>query len=433
LFKEDFEDNDNDMTPMIPLLLKKSLEEDMETNKMDGEEDYDNNYHNLDYDNIDNIDNIHHENNDNRNDDTNNNNLSNIKSEKYDDALEQIENYELVKLVQDPDKQGSTIDINNEVTINTINSSDTTYCKEKITAIIFPEAYSHKAYITGNYKGVIKIYDTDTNKYKKYKIHSAEIKCLLHLKGLHSYNNNLASGCKDGTVRISNLNSGKTFHTLLEHTASVNAIIHIIDKFNCFCIVTASSDTNIKLWNLQHQSGYPKCFKTLFNGHTEAVTCLTNINKSLFASGGDDKTIRVWNKFNGEGVRVIGLTNTISCLNSFAKIDYTEFIVNGCNDGTLNIWKKDDKKAYCNLNVSKTRIQNICKIEIKANDEKLIRILTTSLNVIKVWDIENQKVIYEVAETEEITCAAYNEKNGRLYLGFKDGSVIYYNILEKLM
>ncbi len=377
----------------------------------------------------------------------NNNNMSNIKSYKSEDQdHDNQEDFEIVKLVQESEKLTSMTTLSPSALFEEINNTfktnetpnenpielfETSLNKDRVSTLIFPDSYNNKIFITGCYDGSIKIWDIETHHVsKRLKIHNGEILCLLHLKGFNSYNNNIASGGKDCIVRISNMNTGKCYNMLAEHTGPVNAIIHILDKFSYYCLVTASSDKNIKFWNLQHQSGYPKCFRTL-HGHMDAVTCLINLNKVNFVSGGEDRTVRIWNNYTGECIKVLKIQNaSVSSLTSYIKkIDneYFELIVSGSSDGALRNWKKDEKAPLSSIETGKFRLDGVIKIEARDKDEKQIRIISCNMYSVRVWDIDTQKMLFEANVNDDITCMNYNEKYGRIYIGFANGKVKWYN------
>jgi len=78
----------------------------------------------------------------------------------------------------------------------------------------------------------------------------------------------------------------KQIHTLQGHTSCVSCLSLIKPNI----LASGSKDNTIKIWNLDDQS----CIHTL-QGHTDSVWCLSLIKQNILASGSDDNTIKIWN------------------------------------------------------------------------------------------------------------------------------------------
>ena len=75
----------------------------------------------------------------------------------------------------------------------------------------------------------------------------------------------------------------------------------LLSLYDETAIMSASSDSSIKLWDLETQ----KCLSTL-KGHEKDVISLEFIEgKRLLASGSRDSTIRFWDLASGECVQLI--------------------------------------------------------------------------------------------------------------------------------
>ncbi|KAH7889799.1 WD40 repeat-like protein [Phlebopus sp. FC_14] len=97
----------------------------------------------------------------------------------------------------------------------------------------------------------------------------------------------LVSGSLDNTIKIWDVETGKTTKTLFGHLEGVWAVA--CDKLR---LVSASHDRTIKVWNREEGT----CTTTLF-GHRGAVTCL-GLGEDKIVSGSDDGDVRIWN-FSG--------------------------------------------------------------------------------------------------------------------------------------
>lgn len=125
-------------------------------------------------------------------------------------------------------------------------------------------------------------------------------------RGTRSKKPVLISGCLDNTIKVWDIESGKTVKTLFGHIEGVWAVAG--DKLR---LVSGSHDRTIKVgyslvfplgpkltfaiaqvWNLEEG----KCTTTLF-GHRGAVTCIA-LGEDKIISGSDDGDVRIWS-FSG--------------------------------------------------------------------------------------------------------------------------------------
>src|SRR5262249_28582179 len=73
----------------------------------------------------------------------------------------------------------------------------------------------------------------------------------------------VATGCKDGNIRLWDIANGKLLTTLKRHNAQVNSLAFSPDSKK---LVTASFDNSIKLWDLATGQELMR-----FSGHSDSV------------------------------------------------------------------------------------------------------------------------------------------------------------------
>ncbi|KAJ8078518.1 hypothetical protein PM082_012801 [Marasmius tenuissimus] len=93
----------------------------------------------------------------------------------------------------------------------------------------------------------------------------------------------LISGSLDNTIKVWDIETGKTVRTFFGHIEGVWGVA--ADKMR---LVSASHDRTIKVWN--REDG--KCISTLV-GHAGAVSCIA-LGEDKLISGSDDHTVKVW-------------------------------------------------------------------------------------------------------------------------------------------
>jgi len=97
----------------------------------------------------------------------------------------------------------------------------------------------------------------------------------------------LISGSLDNTIKMWDIETGKTVRTFFGHIEGVWAIAS--DKLR---LVSGSHDRTIKVWSREEG----KCTATLV-GHQAAVSCLA-LGEDKIVSGSDDNDIKIWS-FSG--------------------------------------------------------------------------------------------------------------------------------------
>lgn len=108
----------------------------------------------------------------------------------------------------------------------------------------------------------------------------------------------LVSGSNDNTIKIWNMHTGKSLHTLSGHSRGVNSIAISRDGRT---LASGSDDKTIKIWNLL--TG--KLLRTL-NGHSDLVASVAfSPNEQILASGSSDGTINLWDYRTGKLLRTL--------------------------------------------------------------------------------------------------------------------------------
>ena len=110
------------------------------------------------------------------------------------------------------------------------------------------------------------------------------------------FHNKLASGSKDNSIKLWDVDTGECLRTLTGHSGTVISL-HLLPNN---ILASGSLDKSIKLWNVS--SG--ECIRTL-NGHSEYVYALQLLAKNKLASGSWDRSIKIWNINTGECIRTM--------------------------------------------------------------------------------------------------------------------------------
>jgi WD40 repeat protein len=152
----------------------------------------------------------------------------------------------------------------------------------------------------------------------------------------------IAIGSADKTIRLWDTSTGELLKTLIGHKNWVRAVA--FNPEDGLFLASGSADATIKIWRATNQEqaslGDYQEFKTLI-GHTDRIWSLSFSPKVLdntpkLASGGEDKTIRVWNInteecriFNGHSKRVLTV--------SFSPDG--NYLLSASEDQTAKLWE----------------------------------------------------------------------------------------------
>ncbi|KAI9466370.1 WD40-repeat-containing domain protein [Lactarius psammicola] len=174
--------------------------------------------------------------------------------------------------------------------------------------------------VTGGQDSIINIWSIEPSREEPlYTLlgHSDNV-CALHVGG----DSTIISGSWDKSAKV--WTRFQLVHDLVGHTQSVWAVVAMEgDDY-----LTGSADKTIKLWR-QH-----KCLRT-YHGHKDAVRCLSLITDIGFASGSNDSQITIWT-FEGDVVHSFSAhTSFVYSMCTFPNGDGAS----GGEDRSLRIWR----------------------------------------------------------------------------------------------
>jgi len=133
----------------------------------------------------------------------------------------------------------------------------------------------------------------------------------------------------DADQLVLELAGGALLRTFIGHTDNVNSAAFSPDGHY---IVSASSDTTVRLWNVQ--TG--QCLYTL-TGHRDTVNSAAFSTEGRYiVSASDDKTMRLWETHTGQ--RLLILTGHKRAVNSAVFSTDNTRIVSASEDGTICVW-----------------------------------------------------------------------------------------------
>jgi guanine nucleotide-binding protein subunit beta-2-like 1 protein len=231
------------------------------------------------------------------------------------------------------------------------------------------------------------------------------------------------SGSWDKTLRLWDLNQGKTTRQFVSHTKDVLSVAFSADNRQ---IVSGSRDKSIKLWNT-----LAACKYTITEDcHTDWVSCVRfspNNANPIIVSSGWDKAVKVWNLTNcrlktnhyGHG----------GYLNSVTVSPDGSLCASGGKDGKTMLWDLNDGKHLYTLDAN----DEISSLTFSPNRYWLCAAVGPS---IKIWDLEDKRIVDELKPdvissstttktppAPTCTCLAWSADGQTLFSGYSDNLI----------
>eukprot|EP01121_Diplochlamys_sp_Union-15-3_P000614 TRINITY_DN10524_c0_g1_i1.p1 TRINITY_DN10524_c0_g1~~TRINITY_DN10524_c0_g1_i1.p1 ORF type:complete len:505 (+),score=54.28 TRINITY_DN10524_c0_g1_i1:311-1825(+) len=212
----------------------------------------------------------------------------------------------------------------------------------------------------------------------------------------------LFTGSGDRTIKLWDISSRRCFQTFDAHPSSVVSL-----RFHDSKLVSSSlgPEDNLSLWDVNNGEVH---LVRKYRGHTNSVTTVS-IDDYLIASGGFDKTIKVWDTRAADAVRTFtGHTQEISCL------QFTDgIILSSCTDGTVKEWSVESQQCVSTYSVLRD------KPVWTLNFDNMQQFITGGAKGLRLWDYHSEKLICDLkANTGGVLCLDW--RNDLIVSGGKD-------------
>jgi WD40 repeat protein len=182
------------------------------------------------------------------------------------------------------------------------------------------------------------------------------------------------SASVDKTLKVWDLETGRTLCTLEGHFASVNAAAVFADGQRA---ISASADKTLKVWNLE--IGSP--LRTL-EGHSawvNGVAVFANGRRAISASA--DKTLKVWNLENGSPLQT--LEGHSAWVNGVAVFADGRRAISASADKTLKVWDLENGRL---LRTLEGHSASVNAVAVFADGRRAVS--ASADKTLKMWDLE---------------------------------------------
>ena len=197
-------------------------------------------------------------------------------------------------------------------------------------------------------------------------------------------------------------------------------ILHIL-SLKGSRVITCSEDNTMKLWDFCESSNKPL---VQYKGHTEGVLNLIQFTKSKIVSCSRDKTLRIWNIETGKELVCIKNNQPYYCIKQISDAQIA------CAGGDADIRIYDLSKEDETIEVFKLSGHELVIRDLEMIDEHTIASCSED-KTIKVWDLNEKKLLYTLeGHGEGVKCIKLL-KDGRLASGAYDNLVKLWDLNEK--
>ncbi|AOW99991.1 hypothetical protein BJP34_11475 [Moorena producens PAL-8-15-08-1] len=225
----------------------------------------------------------------------------------------------------------------------------------------------------------------------------------------------LASGSRDKTIKLWNLETGKVIRTLIGHTEAVRSVSFRRDGQT---LASGSEDKTIKLWD-------PKTgteIRTLIGHNSDVESVSFSPDGQTLASGSEDKTIKLWNLETGKVIRtLIGHNSDVKSV-SFSRDGQT--LASGSRDKTIKLWNLETGKVIRTLighnsDVRRVSFSRDGQTLASGSDDKTI----------KLWNLETGKVIRTlIGHNSDVRRVSFSRDGQTLASGSEDNTIKLWNL-----
>ncbi len=231
----------------------------------------------------------------------------------------------------------------------------------------------------------------------------------------------------DGSVRLWNIEQGKTISQLIGHEKDVLSVALSADDRQ---IITGGLDKQIKIWNTRSE-----CKHTVDkNQHTDAVSCVKFYHAAkpaICVTASWDKTIKVWDNLYMTLMHTF--TGHKAQITSLDMVHGSTYLASGSRDGFIMVW---------DLVKGQHLIRNDCESPVNCVlfSQKLYWLIIGTEQGIRVLDIPNKRFVQDIKVTsahpnettskKSLSCTtlAWSKNGMHLYSGWTDNNIRVYKI-----
>jgi guanine nucleotide-binding protein subunit beta-2-like 1 protein len=244
---------------------------------------------------------------------------------------------------------------------------------------------------------------------------------------LSSDNNFAITGSWDTTLRLWDLNAGKTTHRFVGHTKDVLSVTVSPDNRQ---IISAGRDRSIKLWNTLAECKYTFDEQKSHSDWISAVRFTPVTKEPLVLSSGWDGTVKLWDQTNMQFKS--DLTGHTNCVNGLTVSPDGNFCASGGKDCQVIIWGLAESARLADFQTDS------CVNSVAFNPNRYWLAAGTDSGI-KVWDLDTKTLISSLRPELEVgeglsrkvpsaISVSWSHDGEVLYAGYTDGTIRAYAV-----
>lgn len=227
--------------------------------------------------------------------------------------------------------------------------------------------------------------------------HTSTVRCLKM-----SNSRTAISGSRDTTLRVWDLTSGNCTNVLMGHQASVRCL-----EIHGDLVVSGSYDTTAKIWSIS--SG--QCLRTL-QGHFSQIYAIA-FDGHRIATGSLDTSVRIWNAYDGNCLAI--LQGHTSLVGQLQMRDST--LVTGGSDGSVRVWSLNTYNPIHRLAAHDNSVTSL-----QFDDLRIVS--GGSDGRVKIWDLGTGNLIRELSQPAEAVWRVAFESERCVVMASRTGRTI---------
>ncbi|VXD21833.1 Serine/Threonine protein kinase with WD40 repeats [Planktothrix serta PCC 8927] len=216
----------------------------------------------------------------------------------------------------------------------------------------------------------------------------------------------LASGSRDKTIKLWDVHSQREIATFNGHSTWVTSVAFSPDGRT---LASGSGENTIKLWNVQSQWEI-----TTLTGHSKFVTSVAfSPDGRTLASGSFDSTIKLWDVQSQE--KIATLTGHSDVLYSVAFSPDGRTLASGSADKTIKLWDVQSHRQIATLTGHSWYVYSVAF----SPDGRTLA--SVNHNMIKLWDVQHQRQIATFTDhSKDVYSVAFSPDGKTLASGSKN-------------
>ena len=185
-----------------------------------------------------------------------------------------------------------------------------------------------------------------------------------------------------------------------------------------FC--TGDDDRNVCIWTLDSKNPFK-----IFTAHSSEIACVAfSPDERVCASGSQGGTVLVWD-LEGQKITASLKEHRVACTALAVPPISSPLLATGSQDTNVKVWDMRTAKSIYTLKGHEDKISTVVfspgKEWIASGDD---------CGIIKIWSLQNSKVVAELKTGSAVNCIAFNPEVYALASGNEGKTLRYWDLEE---